>query len=213
MALPLTLDKIDMLLLKALLEDGRRSYRQLARIANVSTPTAEARIKRMINSGFIKKIGPVFDLAKIEQGVSAIVYLKVDPSIINDFPSYLSSLVEVRNVLLTTGEWNVIVRIACSSNDDLQSILDSRICNRDGVSLVNSQVITRTIKDEQGLVLTDNIRISMKCDYCGGEITGALFKLKVGDGERYLCCKGCLNSYKEKYGTRIARIERARLSS
>jgi len=209
--LPLIFDNTDILLIKALLEDGRRSYRQLAKMANVSTPTAEARIKRMMNLGFIKRIAPIFDSAKIEHGVTAIVYLKVDPSTINGFSSYLSSLVEVRNVLLTTGEWNVIARIACSSNDELQSIIDTRICNMQGVSLINSQVITRTIKDEQGLVLTDDIRISLTCDYCGGEITGKPFKLKVGDGERYLCCKGCLNSYKEKYASRIAKLEKRSL--
>ena len=209
--MPLVLDKTDMLLVKALMEDGRRSYRQLARIVNVSTPTAEARIRRMTNTGFIKKIGPIFDLAKIEQGVTAIAYLKVDPQLMNEFSTYLSSLEHVRNVLLTTGEWNVIVRIACSNNEELQSILDTKICNRLGVSLVNSQVVTRTIKDEQALVIGPNIRIHLTCDYCGGEIRGTPLKLKVGEGERYLCCKGCLNSYKEKYATRISRLEKVSL--
>lgn len=205
--MPLVLDKTDMLLIKALLEDGRRSYRQLAKIANVSTPTAEARVKRMVNSGFIKKISPVFDLAKVEHGVSAIVCLRVDSSTINEFTAYLSSLEQIRNVFLTTGEWNMIARISCSSIEELQSIIDTKIV-RQGVTLVNSQAITLTIKDEQGIVISPELKIALVCDTCGGEVKGTPFTLKVGEGERYFCCKTCLNSYKEKYGARISKINR-----
>jgi len=208
LALPLILDRTDMLLIKALLEDGRRSYRQLAKLAHVSTPTAGARIKRMINSGFMKKIVPVFDATRVEHGVSAVIYLKVDSPLVSDFASYLSSLEQVRNVFLTTGEWNAIVRITCSSNEELQSIIDTNIIKQ-GVSLINSQVITRTMKDEQGFAISSEIRIDIMCDYCGGEIKGTPFSLAVGEGSRYFCCKTCLNSYKEKYGPRISKLEKA----
>jgi DNA-binding Lrp family transcriptional regulator len=190
-----------------MLEDGRLSYRKLAKVANVSTPTAETRIKRMVNSGFIKKIVPVFDAAKVEHGVSAIVYLKVDPPLVNEMSSYLQSLEQIRNVFLTTGEWNMIIRIACLSNEELQSILDDKIV-RHGITIVNSQVITRTMKDEQGFTISPEIRIGLTCDYCGGDIKGNPFKLKVGEGERYFCCKTCMNSYKERYGSRIAKLEK-----
>ncbi len=205
--MPLVLDNIDRSLIKALLQDGRRSYRQLAKIANVSTPTAEARIKRMINLGFIRNITPVFDLERIGQGVSAIICLKVAPVAAADYTAYLSSLDEVRSVLQTTGDCNVMVKVACSSNGELQSILDTKICGNPGVSLVNSYVVTRTVKDEQGFPLKSELVIGLKCDYCGGEIRGTPLKLRVGEGERYLCCKTCLASYKEKYGSRISRLE------
>ena len=204
--MPLALDKIDTLLIKALLEDGRRSYRQLAKITNVSTPTAEARLKRMMNSGLIKRIGPIFDLEKVEQGVSAVVYLKVASSDVKEFSTYLASLEQVRNVFLTTGEWNLIVRIVCSSSSELQSIIDTSIGNKNYVTIMNSQVITRIVKDEQGFVLSQHINVRLTCDYCEGEIRGAPFKLKVGEGERFFCCKGCINSYKEKYASRIAKL-------
>jgi len=207
--LPLVLDKIDVALIKALLDDGRRSYRKLAKIANVSTPTAKARIERMFNTGFIKKIGPVFDPAKMNQGVSAIVYLRVDSSQIKEFSAYLSSLDHVSSVFLTTGEWNMIIRVVSSSNEELQSMIDTKICNEKGVTLVNSQVVTRTIRDEQGFVFSTDMRIDLTCDYCRGPIGANPFKLKVGEGERFLCCKTCLNSYKEKYGSRIATLTRS----
>lgn len=197
-----------MILIKALLEDGRLSYRRLAKIAKVSTPTAEARIKRMLSTGFIRKISPIFDFEKVSQGVSAILRLKVDPSLINEFTSYLSSLDEVRNLFLTTGDSNLLLRVACSSTDELQSFLDTKIYNRAGISFVDSCVITKTIKDEQGFSIKPEIRIQLICDYCGGEIKGAPFKLRVGESVRYLCCKTCLEAYKEKYGSRISKLQK-----
>jgi len=205
--LPLVLDKIDLILIKALLEDGRLSYRKLAKIANVSTPTAEARIKRMINIGFIKKIAPIFDLEKVEQGFSAILRLKVNPSLLNEFVSYLSSLEEVRNIFLTTGESNLLIRVTCSSAEELQSILDTKIYNRLGIDILDSSVVTKTLKDEQGFPFnSEEVKIKLLCDYCRGEIKGSPLKLKVGESERYLCCKTCLKAYKEKYGSRISKI-------
>lgn len=204
--MPLALDKIDIALIKALLEDGRRSYRQLAKISNVSTPTAEARIKRMMNSGLIRGIRPVFDLEKVEQGVSAIIYLKVETSKIKEFSAHISSLDNVRNLFLTTGEWNMIVRVACSSNSELQSIIDTISGN--GATLINSQVITRTVKDEQGFVLSQHTNVHLSCDFCGGDVKGTPFTLKVGEGERFFCCKTCLNSYREKFASGIAKQEK-----
>lgn len=204
--MPLALDKIDIALIKALLKDGRRSYRQLAKITNVSTPTAGARIKRLMNSGLIKRIGPIFDLERVEQGVSAIIYLRVETSKIKEFSADISSLDHVRNVFLTTGEWNMIVRVTCSSNSEIQSIIDA--ISGKGATLINSQVVTRTVKDEQGFVLSQHTNVHLTCDFCGGDIKGTPLTLKVGEGERFFCCKTCLNSYREKFASGIAKLEK-----
>jgi DNA-binding transcriptional regulator YhcF (GntR family) len=64
--MPLQLDKIDRAILKSLLEDGRKSFRQISRDTGISTPTVKARYERLVNVGFIKGVLPVFDFEKIE---------------------------------------------------------------------------------------------------------------------------------------------------
>ncbi len=76
--MPLRLDRVDVSILRALMEDGRRSYRQIARMTGVSTPTVEARIRRMYGTGFIKRISPVFDPEKTADGITALVTFRVD---------------------------------------------------------------------------------------------------------------------------------------
>jgi DNA-binding Lrp family transcriptional regulator len=64
--MPLSLDEIDVSILNSILEDGRKSFRQISRDTGITTPTVKARYQRLVNVGFIKGILPVFDFEKIE---------------------------------------------------------------------------------------------------------------------------------------------------
>jgi DNA-binding Lrp family transcriptional regulator len=67
--MPLTLDRIDVSILKSILEDGRKSFRQISRDTGITTPTVKARYERLVNVGFIKGVLPVFDFEKVESAV------------------------------------------------------------------------------------------------------------------------------------------------
>ncbi len=64
--MPLSLDEIDVSILKSILEDGRKSFRQISRDTGITTPTVKARYERLVNVGFIKGVLPVFDFEKVE---------------------------------------------------------------------------------------------------------------------------------------------------
>ena len=67
--MPLSLDEIDVSILKSILEDGRKSFRQISRETGITTPTVKARYERLVNVGFIKGVLPVFDFEKVESAV------------------------------------------------------------------------------------------------------------------------------------------------
>ena len=64
--MPLSLDEIDVSILNSILEDGRKSFRQISRDTGITTPTVKARYERLVNVGFIKGVLPVFDFEKVE---------------------------------------------------------------------------------------------------------------------------------------------------
>ena len=197
--MPLKLDETDTSILKALMKDGRLSFRQIATQVGVTTPTVESRVRKMTESGVIKKIAPVLDIDKVEKGVAVLLMLKVELGKVNSTLEKLTPLDEVRSVFLSTGAANVVVRVATSSNEAFQKFLDERVAPL-GADVVSSEVITRTVKDEQGVALYGEMAVALVCDYCGGEISGKPFTLNVGEGKRFFCCKICFGSYKEKYG-------------
>ena len=64
--MPFKLTNTDISILKELLKDGRKSFRQISRDTNISTPTVKARFDRLVNIGFIKSVSPILDFAKID---------------------------------------------------------------------------------------------------------------------------------------------------
>jgi DNA-binding Lrp family transcriptional regulator len=52
--MPLQLDGYDVSVLKSLLKDGRKSFREVSRETGITAPTVKARFTRLVNIGFYK---------------------------------------------------------------------------------------------------------------------------------------------------------------
>jgi len=147
--MPFNLTNVDVAIIKELLKDGRKSFREISRSTGISAPTVKSRFDRLVNIGFLKSISPVFDFSKI------------DPSSINH---------EIRKNIQT--ELNLI---------------------------------EPNISDK---LVTEDLEILLKCDFCEGPISGKTHVLKFANIERFFCCTGCRTSYKEKYSGRIESLKR-----
>jgi len=64
--MPYQMDQIDIDILKSLLEDGRKSLRQISRELKISTPTVAFRYQRLLDVGLIKSITPIIDTSKLD---------------------------------------------------------------------------------------------------------------------------------------------------
>jgi Lrp/AsnC family leucine-responsive transcriptional regulator len=74
--MPVRLDKNDIAIIKSLLKDGRKSFRQISRETGITTPTAKARFERLVNIGFIKGVLPVFDFGKVNNTQKDIIQIQ-----------------------------------------------------------------------------------------------------------------------------------------
>jgi DNA-binding Lrp family transcriptional regulator len=63
--MPIDLTDYDIAVLNTLLKDGRKSFRQISRETEISTPTVKTRFDRLINMGVIKSIIPIVDFDKV----------------------------------------------------------------------------------------------------------------------------------------------------
>jgi DNA-binding Lrp family transcriptional regulator len=185
------------------MQNGRKSFRQIAREINVSTPTVESHFSRMISIGIIKNIEPIFNVDKIENQISALVYLKTDPSHSIDIANMLFSLSEVKDVYMTTGEHNIIIKIIAEHLQYIEEFVREKISIIEGVKSASYQIITRIIKDDHSFPIKEGISLKVKCVYCYNEIMHSAKVLKVGQYERHFCCNSCLILYKQKYKGRI----------
>ncbi|HID17383.1 TPA: TRASH domain-containing protein, partial [Candidatus Bathyarchaeota archaeon] len=175
----------------------------VAEEAGVTTPTVRDRVKKMVNAGVIKKFSAVVDAERVEDGVSALVSLKTDLGALEKVVEHLSRLDEVRNMFVTSGEANMVIRITSPNKAAFLEFLNKQIGRLKEVEVLSNQVILRTVKDEPGFALRGELYAIVKCDACGQEIKGEPFILNVKGGKRFFCCKGCLAIYKGKYGKRL----------
>jgi DNA-binding Lrp family transcriptional regulator len=64
--MPLELDDYDVSILKSLLKDGRKSFREVSRETGITSPTVKARFDRLVNVGFIKSVSPILDFSVVQ---------------------------------------------------------------------------------------------------------------------------------------------------
>jgi DNA-binding Lrp family transcriptional regulator len=55
-------------------------------------------------------------------------------------------------------------------------------------------------------VKVENMKVKMQCEYCGGPIHAKPKVLEFANFQRFFCCIGCKNQYKEKHEGRIQSI-------
>ena len=51
-----------------------------------------------------------------------------------------------------------------------------------------------------------NLKVKMQCEYCDGPINGKPKVLEFANFQRFFCCIGCKNNYREKHAGRIHSI-------
>ena len=55
-------------------------------------------------------------------------------------------------------------------------------------------------------VKVEHMKVKMECEYCGGPIHAKPKILEFANFQRFFCCIGCKNNYKEKHAGRIQSI-------
>ena len=205
-------DVIDTKILRALIEDGRASLRQIARRTSLTTPTVSARFARMKKAGLITKFVPVISPGSVERGVLALVTLKVDPRSAEKFVKVLARLPEVEHLYTTTGQ-NVTLKVALEDVRDLEPFLKDWVLQRPGVAVTSSEIITSVIKEEQPSYVLGAMTMNLKCDYCHGEVGSSRpHTIAFGSSHYYFCCKTCKKEYLEVHGERLAKLRHTQSS-
>ena len=143
--MPVELDETDAAILKALMEDGRKSFRAISREIKISTPTVKARYERLVKIGLIKSVKPEIDLSKVDKSRKSQFF-----------------------------------------TDETVKHLEQQ--------------------KKHFHVNVENLRVKMECEYCGGPINTQPKVLEFANFQRFFCCMGCKNHYKEKHAGRIQSI-------
>lgn len=134
------LDDVDISILRALQENGRRSYRELAKRLGVSIGTVHSRVRSLIEKGVIKGFSAVIDPSKVGYDLTALILIQADGRHLVEVENEIAKSKNVYAVYDVTGEFDaaVIARFKdrASLNTFIKSILALPYVRRSVTSVV-----------------------------------------------------------------------------
>ena len=119
------LDQLDLELLNLLLEEPQAGMREYARVLGVARGTVQARLGRLEREGVITGHAPAISPAGLGFTVLAFVHLYLAQGQLDNVVSRLSGLPEVLEAHTTTGEGDLLCRVAARSNLQLEEIVQT----------------------------------------------------------------------------------------
>ncbi|WP_144799034.1 Lrp/AsnC family transcriptional regulator [Halorubrum depositum] len=144
------LDETDRAILRILQEDARTPFSEVARQIDMSSATVHDRVGRMEEAGVIEGYHAEVDPKAVGYGVSAFVGLRVEQGREADALDRLHDIDGVSEIHLTTGEWDVILRVVAADTDSLRELMFEEIAEMDGFSRSQTMIILGTDFESAG---------------------------------------------------------------
>ncbi|MGH3437190.1 MAG: Lrp/AsnC family transcriptional regulator [Sciscionella sp.] len=162
---PAALDTTDLRMLLLLSEDARISQRSIARELGMSAPAVADRLARMQRQGVIEGYGVRLNWSAL--GYPTIVYLTV--TALQGYEqgmimTKLAALPEVEQVMLVTGNIDMLVRVRVRDHTHLRHLLINNVWQIEGIQRTETSlsIAEMTPKNTASALLGDMIERS--CD-------------------------------------------------
>ena len=146
MAKPHKVDDIDLAIIRILQKDGRRAFADIAAELKLAPSTIQQRANRLIETGLIK-ITALVDPSTVGLSVLATIAIKADGTRLREASADISQFEEVDYVVICTGPYDIIIEVACHSNDELLSFISDKLAKVEGVREIETFLYLRIVKD------------------------------------------------------------------
>ena len=139
------LDEISKRIIEQLQEDGRRSYAAIARAVGLSEAATRQRVQRLIDERVVR-IAAVADPAAIGFHRMALLGIKVEGDI-QGVADKLSGLEEAEYVVISAGQFDILVELICEDDEHLLQTIDGSVRTIPGVRSTETFVYLRVAKE------------------------------------------------------------------
>ncbi|MFD1599075.1 Lrp/AsnC family transcriptional regulator [Halobellus rarus] len=135
------LDETDRAILRILQSEARAPFSEIARRIDMSSATVHDRVGRMDEEGVIEGYHAKIDPRAVGLGTSALVGLRIEQGRETDALERLREIEGVQEIHLTTGEWDVVLRLYAEDTDGLRELMFDEISRIEGFSRSQTMVI------------------------------------------------------------------------
>jgi len=192
------LDKKDLIILSELLNDGRKTYSDLAEKINLTVPATKSRVEKLIENGIINFFTVNLDYTLLTEGRPSIISIKAPPNSIQNISDMIYSNKLVHKVFFTGGKHNLLLMTHYITEAQKNKLINE-LQNLEGVEDIETTILYEELPEKRELLIIEPKSIKLICAYCKREFSGTIFSKVIGNKKRYFCCNICLNEFEKKF--------------
>lgn len=130
-----TVDGIDKIIIKNLLQDARTPIQVIASVAGISGAAVHQRLKKLERANVISGSQIILNPKILGFKTVAFIGVYLDKAIRNpEAVKQLKNIPEVIECHYTTGNWSIFAKLLCRDNEHLMELLNKNIQSVEGVS-------------------------------------------------------------------------------
>ena len=134
MSTKLNLDKLDLQIISAMMDDAGISYADLGKNLSVSGGTIHVRIKKLQESGIVKGTRLNVELKELGYDITAFVGIYLEKSSLYDtVAKELKRIPEIVRLNYTTGNYSMFIEIVCRDIAQLRHVLHDELQKIKGI--------------------------------------------------------------------------------
>jgi DNA-binding Lrp family transcriptional regulator len=143
----ITLDEIDIRILRKLISDARLSYRNIAEQIGVSPPTVLARVEKLERNKIIKSYSALLDHEKLGYDLTAIIEVTAIKNKVVEVERVLSKYENVCAIYDITGLTDMIIVAKFRNRKELSNFVKKEL-SIPSVQRTNTHLVFTTVKED-----------------------------------------------------------------
>lgn len=143
------LDDMDRAILSELQTDSSISNVELARRISLSPPAVHARIKRLVDLGFIQRYVALLDREKMGYDLLCLVNVTLQVhqmQHIEGFRTAVANMPEVLECYFVTGEFDYLLKVAVRTRRELEIFLMEKLTPIPGIARISTSIVLTEVK-------------------------------------------------------------------
>lgn len=134
MSSKLNLDKLDLQIISAMMDDAGISYADLGKNLSVSGGTIHVRIKKLQESGIVKGTRLNVELKELGYDITAFIGIYLEKSSLYDTVAKdLKKIPEIVRLNYTTGNYSMFIEVVCRDIAQLRHVLHDELQKIKGI--------------------------------------------------------------------------------
>jgi len=142
------LDELDRRIIRALNQNARKSFREVAKEVGTSVTAVIHRVKKCEEAGVIKGYIPVIDLEYVGLSVIAIIALRISKGRLLDAQNQIAQDPRIAAVYDITGEWDSVVIGYFRDREDLNDFIKG-LLSLENVDRSVTHLVLNVVKEER----------------------------------------------------------------